>query len=166
MVDLVKPLKFENPNSGTQTNFRPTELDPDEDYVTAKGFSFEKDKDIRIDLDTNGDLQYRDVNQTTPKTFKSIVDDVSLNKTKLDSLLLTKSGQVAQGVFSGNPKKADVTFTTPFTNNNYSISIIGGDSRSWSYESKSGSGFTINANANQNLTQPVLWIAIAQGETI
>jgi hypothetical protein len=75
-----------------------------------------------------------------------------------------KSNSVSAGTFSGNPKKASVTFTTAFPSSGYSVTIIGGNNRTWTYESLTSSGFTINANANGALTQPVLWTAIQNGE--
>ncbi len=40
MVDKVKPLKFETSADGTQVDIYPTETNPEEDYIAAKGFSF------------------------------------------------------------------------------------------------------------------------------
>ena len=41
-IDRIKPLKYETPELGTQNNRRfQTETDPNEDYVAAKGLSFE-----------------------------------------------------------------------------------------------------------------------------
>jgi hypothetical protein len=82
------------------------------------------------------------------------------------STLPTKSGSVAPASFSGNPKKYAVVFATPFSSTSYEIHITGADSRGWSWESKTASGFTINANANQALTGNVDWSAIFSGETL
>jgi hypothetical protein len=90
----------------------------------------------------------------------------STDKTRIDSLRLTKSGVVAAGSFAGNPKKATLTFSTPFPNADYSLSVIGGDARSWQYESKTAGSIVINSGANQSPTQPVLWIAIQHGESV
>ena len=91
------------------------------------------------------------------------------DKTKLDGISGTrifKSGAVTAGTFAGNPKKATVTFSTAFPNTNYSISIIGGNARTFSFESKAVGSFVINANANAALTQDVLWTAINYGESV
>jgi hypothetical protein len=40
-MDNVKPLKYENSVDGSQNDDYPTEVSPTEDYITAKGFSFE-----------------------------------------------------------------------------------------------------------------------------
>lgn len=74
-----------------------------------------------------------------------------------------KAGVVASGSFTGNPKKATVTFTTAFATTGYSITITGVNARTWTYESKTTGGFTINANANANLTGDVSWKAAQSG---
>ena len=58
-----------------------------------------------------------------------------------------------------------MTFTTPFSDNNYSVVITGEDNRSWTVTSKSASGFTINSNANPIFTGNVFWQAIEIGES-
>lgn len=50
MVDKVNPLKVESAASGgTETDILPTELDPAEDYVNAKGLTFETSDNYRIE---------------------------------------------------------------------------------------------------------------------
>jgi hypothetical protein len=56
--------------------------------------------------------------------------------------------------------KATVTFATAFENANYSILITGIDARSFTYEVKATTGFTINSNAALALTSNVDWLAI------
>ena len=85
------------------------------------------------------------------------------DKTKLDALK-TKAGRVAAITFTGNPKKATVTFATAFASANYTVTITGLDSRSWTYESKAAGSFVINANANAALTGEVSWQAQLDGE--
>jgi hypothetical protein len=79
--------------------------------------------------------------------------------------LRTKAGTVAGASFAGNPKKFTVTFTTAYPNTNYSIQITGGVNRTFSYESKSTTGFVINSNANTAFAENVDWLAIATGES-
>jgi hypothetical protein len=91
------------------------------------------------------------------------------DKTKLDAISGTrriKSGVIAAGSFTGNPKKATITFSSSFLSANYSLSILGGDARSWTYETQASGSIVINSNANANLTHPVLWIAIDHGESV
>lgn len=77
-----------------------------------------------------------------------------------------KAGTVAAGSFTGNPKKATVTFAAAFPDTNYAIVITGADARSWTWESKAAGSFVINANANAALTGNTDWIAIYNGETL
>jgi len=75
-----------------------------------------------------------------------------------------KSGVITAGTFTGNPKKATVTFGTAFADANYSVSIIGIDSRSWAIETVAAGSFIINANANLALTGNCYWVATKHGE--
>jgi len=79
--------------------------------------------------------------------------------------LKTKSGGVANTTFTGNPKKATVTFSAAFTDTNYGVTITGEDARSWTIESKIAGSFVINSNANTSLSGTTYWHAIAYGET-
>jgi hypothetical protein len=83
--------------------------------------------------------------------------------------LLEKAGTLIPGDFSGNPKKATVTFSVPYSSNNYSVSL-GAESinnRKFGpyYESKTTSGFTVNLGTRRlaNLVQ-VTWQTSAPGE--
>lgn len=89
---------------------------------------------------------------------------VYTNNTNLNSLLQQKINTVQASGFTGTPQKAIIVFTTNFSNVNYSVLITGGDSRNFTYESQTISGFTINTNANGVLTQPVNWFASQPGE--
>lgn len=80
-------------------------------------------------------------------------------------VLKQKNGSVTGTTFSGNPKKATVTFATPFADNNYAVTVTGEVSRSWSIESKTSAGFTINANANAAFVGNVFWMAAQIGES-
>jgi hypothetical protein len=79
--------------------------------------------------------------------------------------LQTKANSVNGSSFTGNPKKYTVTFGTPFTDANYSISITAGVTRSFTYESKTSSGFIINSNSNTSFTETVDWVCIKHGES-
>jgi hypothetical protein len=80
------------------------------------------------------------------------------------NLLKNKAGVALSSAFTGNPKKATITFGTAFANANYAISLEGTDARGFTYESKTAAGFVINANANLALTGDVHWTATATGE--
>jgi len=91
------------------------------------------------------------------------------DKTKLDIIggaRIIKSGSVAAGSFTGTPRTATVTFGTAFPNTNYSIAIVGVNSRSWNFQTKSTTGFIINSNANAALSGEVLWTCISLGESV
>ena len=50
MVDKVKPLKLESSaTGGTENDMFPTEVNPAEDYVSGKGFTFEHSDDYLLD---------------------------------------------------------------------------------------------------------------------
>lgn len=76
---------------------------------------------------------------------------------------IQKSGTVAGASFSGTPLTFAVFFTTAYLTNDYSVSISGDDSRIWTVESKSASGFTINSNSSTALTGNVYWTTTSHG---
>jgi hypothetical protein len=78
--------------------------------------------------------------------------------------LKEKSGVVPFASFTGNPKKATVTFSTAFADANYSPNVIGINSKAWSIESVTSGSFVINANANTAPTGNTYWTAIKHGE--
>lgn len=91
------------------------------------------------------------------------------DKVKLDGISaarILKSGVILAASFTGTPKKATVTFGTTFPNTNYSFVILGGDGRTWTYESKLAGSIVVNSGANAAITANVMWIAIDHGETI
>ena len=74
MADKVKPLKIENAaTGGTQTDGFPTEADPTQDYLAAKGIAFENSDTRLFDLSAGGEIQYKDAVQATYKTLNSLV---------------------------------------------------------------------------------------------
>lgn len=74
-VDKIKPLKLENiALGGTEDDVFPTEANPNEDYVTAKGVSFENSDGHLIDRAADGQLQYIDTKQVTPKKFSELIN--------------------------------------------------------------------------------------------
>lgn len=106
--------------------------------------------------------------QTTPTHHAAATQSAngfmsSGDKTKLDNLV-AKAGIVSAGSFTGNPKLATVTFTTPFVDNNYAINLTGLEGRVWIPLSISASGFTINTQAGAAISNNVYWVAIHQGE--
>ena len=81
------------------------------------------------------------------------------------STLIQKSGTISGSTFTGNPKKATVTFATAFANTNYAITISSDTNRTWTWESKAAGSFVINSNANTAFNAGnVNWTAIEYGE--
>lgn len=79
--------------------------------------------------------------------------------------LAQKAGKEVSGSFTGNPKKATVTFTTAFADADYSPLVISSiDSRNWTVESIVAGSFVINTNSSSALTADVLWTATKHGE--
>lgn len=79
--------------------------------------------------------------------------------------LSTKSGIVASGSFVGpGIRTAAVVFAAAFSDNLYSVTVTGEDSRSWQISGKSSAGFTISANSGVALSGNTFWQAIKTGE--
>jgi hypothetical protein len=76
----------------------------------------------------------------------------------------TKINQALTSSFTGNPKKATITFTSSFADTGYSVIVTGHDLRSWTIENKATTGFVINSNSNVNLSGSAYWIASEYGE--
>lgn len=76
-MDKVRPLKLENPSAGgTEFNPVPTEADPLEDYLSAKGFSFEDSADHFIDLDPiSKEFRYQDGPGRSPVVLSQVIRD-------------------------------------------------------------------------------------------
>jgi len=70
-----------------------------------------------------------------------------------------KAGAIAPSAFTGTPSSSAITFVTPMATANYGVSVIGGDARSWTIDSKTVNGFTINSNSTVTLTTSASWIA-------
>jgi catalase (peroxidase I) len=70
-----------------------------------------------------------------------------------------KSGIVSNTTWTGTPLNYQVTFTSAFPSTNYSVTVTGGDARSWTVESVTVNGFIINSNSNTGLLYPTYWIA-------
>jgi hypothetical protein len=89
----------------------------------------------------------------------------------VNEALKTKAGEVLNVSFAGIPKRASVVFTTPFADNNYSVSLTPNSLINSTYNpkvdtsTKTASGFTISMSTNNitNLTS-CMWVAIKHGE--
>lgn len=72
MVDKIKPLKIEDTTSGTEFDMVPTETNPSEDYVAAKGVAFENSDDTTIRGDS-GVMKFQDSDVTTEVTLEDLL---------------------------------------------------------------------------------------------
>jgi hypothetical protein len=80
------------------------------------------------------------------------------------NLLKDKSGQVLPFSFTGNPKKATVTFGLPFPGGAYSVSLESNEGRHWLIENPTLAGFTVSAQSNRSIIGTVYWVAKIHGE--
>jgi hypothetical protein len=78
---------------------------------------------------------------------------------------VSKTGVIASGSFAGSPKKASVTFATPYADALYGVVVSGIDPRNVTYESKTAAGFVINLNANTAPANEVSFFTAPIGET-
>ena len=76
-----------------------------------------------------------------------------------------KAGKVEGASFGGSPQTYTVEFVTPFTNDDYAPSVVGGNNRGFTCESVVSGSFIISTNSAQVLDEPVYWTAIATGES-
>jgi len=77
---------------------------------------------------------------------------------------IIKSGIVNGSLFGSDPKTSSIIFTKPFPDNNYSVTITGESSRTWTIQSKVSGNFVINSNNNTAFSNNVFWQAIQTGE--
>jgi len=91
--------------------------------------------------------------------------------TNTAGMLATKSGKVLAATFAGNPKKATVTFTTAFSDANYSVALtpvtsVTGSSYSADIESQLAGSFVINLGTNSvSSLISINWVAVKHGES-
>lgn len=78
--------------------------------------------------------------------------------------LKTKSGQAANTAFGGTPLTASVTFSTAFSNTNYSVVTSAEDARAWTIQNKTSGSFVLNTNSKVGLSGTAYWNATAFGE--
>lgn len=80
------------------------------------------------------------------------------------TILRLQAGTVTAVSFTGNPKKATITFPIAFSNTSYTVVPVGlSDVRSFTIESKTTTTAVINTNANQTITGNIDWIALPYG---
>jgi len=70
-MDKVKPLKIEDLTDGSMVDFSPTEVNPAQDYIAAKGVSFANSDDIFVDTDGT-DMRFTDLNTNNINTLEEL----------------------------------------------------------------------------------------------
>ena len=100
MVDKIKPLKFEEPTCGTELDFLPTETDPTEDFITAKGYTFECSDVATIVKDVNDEISFTD-SEISDVTVKELKNGADLAQVGRYAIALTHNGTVGNGTFFG-----------------------------------------------------------------
>jgi hypothetical protein len=118
MVDKVKPLKYEDTTLGSQMDEYPTETDPNEDYITAKGYTFEAKDATRIDTDISDEMQFQDTVVTTPVKLQKIdkaagVVDATMDFDGVDSLVVGGFDELVENTDIAN--NDPFSFSTPWT---------------------------------------------------
>lgn len=115
------------------------------------------------------------ITATSPNTAYAkgvVIIDLSANTTSNSQVNVTPEGRLIRGnfvikssgitnsLFVGSPLKYTVIFQNNYADANYSISIVGEDSRNWSFENKTLSGFTICTNSSTALTGTTTWTTV------
>lgn len=91
--------------------------------------------------------------------------------TNIAGVLANKAGQVLAASFAGNPKKATVTFTTPFADANYAVVLtpsitVSGQTYAPNVESQVAGSFVINMGSNAIASLiACAWHATKNGES-
>lgn len=155
--------------SFSATTYLGLPIDPD-NYVTGGTFNTTT-RNLTLNR-TNGSVIITGITDTyvTGLTVSNSVLTLSQNNNQPNLTttigLKTKVGFLSGGTFAGNPKIANVVFTSNFSDINYGIFLTGGVNRVYTYTNQTISGFTISTNANQSFTKNVYWQAISFGETL
>jgi hypothetical protein len=69
--DKCQPLKFENSVEGTEDDFKPTEIDPSEDFVNSKGIVFEGEDETFIRGESTI-MEFKDQDTNNSETIFSL----------------------------------------------------------------------------------------------
>jgi len=149
MVDKVRPLKLEDPTTGTQLDMAPTEANPSEDYLSAKGLALEGSDTILVGS-SGTEVQFMDgVSGTKVVSDLLDADQENFDNTGTD-LTSTESGPAIRELANRNgPKDFDYIERTS------SLSTSGG-----SFTVYSTLNFNVSDNSGTNtyrLNADFLW---------
>jgi hypothetical protein len=73
MVDKVKPLKYEDATSGTESDVYATETNPTEDYLACKGIAFENSDTKYVSTNGSGNLIFKDPSTGSDLTLSDFI---------------------------------------------------------------------------------------------
>jgi hypothetical protein len=73
MADKIKPLKFETLTDGSQFDPFPTETNPTEDFIAAKGMAFENSEGTQV-YSVSGQMRFKDSEVTTPTSLYDLLN--------------------------------------------------------------------------------------------
>ena len=72
-----------------------------------------------------------------------------------------RGGTITGALFEGSPLTYTITLDPPFPDNDFGVSVIGGNNRGWTVESVTSGSFIISSNSTQALDEFVHWVAVA-----
>lgn len=111
-VDKVKPLKIENLSSGSQDdNGYPTECDPSQDYLAAKGLAINGldthlidslDNEIAILDPVNGRIKFSQLSKTGHSHVETDISDLTHNATKIQGVNVDTTTPINNQVLAYN----------------------------------------------------------------
>lgn len=85
MVDRIKPLKFEGLADGSSIDYLPSEADPTQDYIAAKGLALENSDNTTIRGDSSI-MKFKDSEVTVEATLRDAVERLKLKDIDLTNL--------------------------------------------------------------------------------
>jgi hypothetical protein len=94
MVDKIRPLKIESPaDGGTETDEFPTAVDPNEDYLDARGIVFQddtsEDEQVILSRNSNDDMTFKDAYNSPVTLTQLLAGGFDMNR-----ILLTINGTI------------------------------------------------------------------------
>jgi hypothetical protein len=160
--DIVRLLKIENPNEGgTQTDWGPTEIDPTEDFATAKGYIFEDNQAIRLEQIsgrlnlTDQDIAYVELREiANPKHDQTLYVSNSGNDLIVNGSIVRPYQTIAAAVAVATGQYVIYilpgVYTEPTITLSNDLTLVGGGFGNT--EIQNGFSYTAAASENTSLT--------------
>lgn len=117
MVDKIKPLKLEDTGSGSMLDNFPTETNPAEDYVAAKGVALENSDNTTIRGDS-GVMKFKDTDITAEKSLQDLVSSAS------PGFIFGRKGNTGAGTWAENEGVPSNTVGIPILVNSPQLSAV------------------------------------------